>query len=66
MGTLSQKASNMALNRVHYFEGGYNDLEQYEPKGWYFWAEDDATRYGPYKTEQEAKDAYAKYCKEML
>lgn len=30
-------------------------------EGWYFWGEDGASCYGPYKTELESKQDYLKY-----
>jgi hypothetical protein len=35
-------------------------------RGWYFWDETGADRYGPYATREIAKQAMDDYCREIL
>lgn len=41
-------------------------IHQNEDGKWYFWAEDDATEYGPYESDTEAANAMLRYCVEVL
>jgi hypothetical protein len=44
----------------------YNPIFQGENGLWFFWDETWANNYGPYNTEEEAKQELDKYCKYIL
>ena len=41
-------------------------LSYWNGEGWYFWDETESICYGPYDTEELARDGEIKYCKEIL